>query len=107
MGVKYWGQRHPLPEYRARGQEMTFRRNCHAPGHVHPATLLWAVYLITMSYRPAWYLALCGPDIRWSDIQHITLWIIVAFKFVLWWLVLAVIWLTLWGWQLRKRSAQG
>ena len=59
-------------------------------------------YFLTMSYRPAWWLILWEPDVAWSEVQHLMLRVIVAFKFVVWLLVMAVIWLTLWGRQLRK-----
>jgi hypothetical protein len=64
--------------------------------------VLSTVYYLVMSYRPAWWLILWGPDVGWPEVQHIMLRVIVAFKFVLWLLLLAVVWLTLWGRQLRK-----
>ena len=67
------------------------------------AVVLWTAYRSLLTMRPAWFLAMCGPDVTWSQMQNIMLWVIVAFKFVLWLLVLAVIWLTLWGRQLKKR----
>jgi hypothetical protein len=71
------------------------------------ATLLWVISLTIMFTRPAWVLSMCGPDVSWYDVQHICLWAIVAFKFCLWMLALVVVWLTLWGRQLRKRSGTG
>ena len=67
-------------------------------------TLLWAVSLVILSNRPAWVLAMCGPDIGWPEFQRICLWAIVALKFVIWLMVLVVVWLTLWAWQLKKRA---
>ena len=67
-------------------------------------TLLWTAYLLIMSCQPAWILTLWGPDVGWSEVQHIMLWAIVAVKFVLRLLVMVVIWLILWGRQLRKRG---
>lgn len=69
------------------------------------ALLLWLVYLQVMTARPAWVLSLWGPEIGWRDLQHIFLWVIVAFRFVVWLLVLASVWLTLWARQLRRRMA--
>ena len=66
------------------------------------ATLLWAVSLCILAHRPAWVLSLWGPYVLWSDVQIVCLWMIAAFKLFLWLLALVVIWLTLWGRQLRK-----
>jgi hypothetical protein len=73
---------------------------------------LWflsAVYLIETPNPSAWILRLAGVGngMSWSDVQHIFLWFIVGFKFFLYMLVVAVIWLTLWGRQLKKRTNVG
>lgn len=65
-------------------------------------TLTWFNYLGIMSARPSWMLALCGPDVSWTELETIVLWIIAVFKLCGWLAVFAVIWLTLWSWQLRK-----
>lgn len=54
--------------------------------------------------RPAWVLRLWGPDITWVDAQHIGLWVIIAFRFTVWLILLATIWLTLWSRRLRKTA---
>ncbi len=64
--------------------------------------LVWLAYLRIMSVRPEWILRLWGPDVTWSDLEHIMLSVIVAFRFFLWVLVLGVIWLSLWAHKLRK-----
>jgi len=71
------------------------------------AIVLWTVSRLIMATRPAWFLSMCGPDITWAQMQRLFLWVITAFKLFLWLLVLAVIWLTLWGRQLQKRTLTG
>jgi len=41
----------------------------------------------------------------WGELRRIFLWVLVAFRFFIWLLVLAAVWLTLWGRQLKKRMA--
>ncbi len=67
-------------------------------------TLVWVVYLVVMSTRPAWLLAMCGPDMDWAFVQRVWFWAIVLLKFVLWLMALATISLTLWAKQLRKQA---
>lgn len=69
------------------------------------SVLLWGAYLITMSNRPAWLPRMWGPDVSWAEIQQLFLRMILALRFFLWVLLLGVIWLTLWGRQLKKRAA--
>ncbi len=68
------------------------------------AVLLWGSYQMIMCNKPAWVARMWGPDMSWEQIQHLFLWIILAFRFSVWLLILAVIWLTLWGRQLKKRA---
>ena len=70
-------------------------------------TLQWVIYLIVTHTQPAWLLALWGPDVSWSFVQSVWFWAMVAFKFCVWLMVLAVLWLTLWARQLRKLDRQG
>lgn len=67
-------------------------------------TLLWIIYLIVMSIRPAWFLSVCGPGIDWDFVQHVWFWAVAILKFMVWFMALVVIWLTLWARQLRKRA---
>jgi hypothetical protein len=63
----------------------------------------WIVYLAMMSARPAWLLSMWGQgDINWDFVQTVSLWFLGIFKLCIWLLVLVVLWLTLWAWQLRK-----
>jgi hypothetical protein len=64
----------------------------------------WGFYLFAMSARPAWMLALWGPDVRWSFVQTVWFWGTAIFKLCLWLATLVVLWLTLWARQLRKRA---
>ncbi len=69
-------------------------------------TLQWIIYLIVMSARPAWLLAMWGPDVDSAFVQRVWFWAIAILKFILWLMVLAVIWLTLWARQLRKADGR-
>ena len=65
-------------------------------------TLTWAVYLALVSSRPSWMLAMWGQDVSWDFMQTVSLWFLGVFKLFLWFLILVVLWLTLWARQLRK-----
>ncbi len=67
-------------------------------------TLVWILYLAAMAARPAWLLSMWGPGTDWALVQKVWFWAIVFLKFVLWLMTLAVVWLTLWARQLRKRA---
>ena len=66
--------------------------------------VVWLVYLAIMSTQPAWFLALCGPDVSWPFLQNLCLWMVSIFKLCVWLMFLVVLWLTLWARQLRKQS---
>jgi len=70
-------------------------------------TLQWLVYLAVTNTKPAWFPALWGPGVDWPFVQSVWFWVTVVFKFFVWLLVLAVLWLTLWARQLRKQSGGG
>jgi hypothetical protein len=70
-------------------------------------TLLWLVYLAVTSAHPAWLLTLWGPGVDWPFVQNVWFWAMAAFKFCVWLMVFAVLWLTLWARQLRKLDRQG
>jgi hypothetical protein len=70
-------------------------------------TLTWGVYLVLVSAQPAWMRAMWGPDVRWDFMQTVSLWFLGVFKLFLWFLIVAVLWLTLWARQLRKLDRQG
>ncbi len=65
-------------------------------------TLQWLIYLAVMSSHPTWLLTLWGPGVDWPFVQNVWFWVMAAFKFCVWLMILAVIWLTLWARQLRK-----
>jgi len=69
-------------------------------------TLQWVIYVIAMSARPAWLLAMWGPDVDWAFVQRVWFWAIAFLKFSLWLMVFVLIWLTLWARQLRKQSGR-
>jgi hypothetical protein len=70
-------------------------------------TIIWIVYLVIVSARPAWLVAMWGPDVTWEFMQTLSLWFVGAFKLFLWFLILVALWLTLWSRQLRKTDGQG
>jgi hypothetical protein len=70
-------------------------------------TLLWLIYLAVMSTHPTWLLSMWGPGVEWPFVQNVWFWAMAAFKFCVWLMVLAVLWLTLWARQLRKLDRQG
>lgn len=65
-------------------------------------SLQWLIYLVVMSTHPAWVISLWGPSVEWQFVQNVWFWFIGAFKFCLWLMVFAVLWLTLWARQLRR-----
>jgi hypothetical protein len=68
----------------------------------------WLAYLVIMSARPAWLLVMWGQgDVSWAFVQTVSLWFMGLFKFFIWLMILAVLWLTLWARQLRKLGGQG
>jgi len=68
--------------------------------------LQWLIYLAVMSAHPAWLLSLWGPGVDWPFVQNAWFWVMVAFKFCVWLMILAALWLTLWARQLRKLDRQ-
>jgi hypothetical protein len=66
--------------------------------------LAWLNYLWMLSARPAWILAMCGPDVTWRELETIALWIMAVFKLCIWLAAFGVTWLTLWAWRLRKQA---
>lgn len=70
-------------------------------------TFVWLVYLGLMSARPAWVLALWGPDLTWAFAQQICLAAIVVIKCCVWLMALGALWLTLWARVLRRAPAPG
>jgi hypothetical protein len=48
-----------------------------------------------------------GPGVDWPFVQNVWFWAIAGFKFFVWFMILAVLWLTLWARQLRKLDRQG
>jgi hypothetical protein len=65
----------------------------------------WITYLIIMNTRPAWILSMWGPNLDWAFVQNVWFWGVAILKLVVWLMALAVIWLTLWARQLRRRAA--
>jgi hypothetical protein len=70
-------------------------------------TVTWVVYLVLVSSRPAWMLAMWGQNVSWDFMQVVSLWFMGILKLFLWILVLIALWLTLWARQLRKMDRQG
>ena len=70
-------------------------------------TLTWGVYLILVTTRPEWMLAMWGQNVTWDFMQTVSIWFLGVFKLLLWFLFLAALWLTLWARQLRKSDREG
>jgi hypothetical protein len=68
--------------------------------------LTWGVYLALVSARPSWLVTMWGQDVTWEFMQTVSLWFMGVFKLFLWFLILLVLWLTLWARQLRKLDQQ-
>jgi len=66
--------------------------------------LQWLIYLAVLHTRPGWFLAMWGPDVDWAFVHTVWFWAIATLKFILWLTAFAVLWLTLWARQLRKRA---
>src|SRR4051812_35548672 len=68
--------------------------------------LLWLLYLAVMAARPAWLLTPWGPGVDWPFVQGVWFWAAAAFKFCVWLMAFAALWLTLWARRLRKPDRQ-
>ena len=66
--------------------------------------LLWIIYLAVMHTRPAWVLAMWGPNLDWAFVQMVWFWAIAVLKFLVWLMALVALWLTLWARQLRRQT---
>ena len=69
-------------------------------------TMVWLVYLALVTARPEWLLSMWGHNVTWDFMQTVSLWFLGVFKLFLWFLILIVLWLTLWARQLRKGDRQ-
>lgn len=65
--------------------------------------LQWVVYHFIISRQPEWMLYFWGEGITWDDIQSIWLWAMGVFKLGVWFMILAVVWLTIWARLLTKK----
>lgn len=69
--------------------------------------LQWIIYLAVIHARPAWVLSMWGPNYDWVFVQTVWFWAIAVLKFVVWFVMLIALWLTLWARQLRKAAGTG
>lgn len=65
----------------------------------------WLAYLAVMCTRPAWLLAMWGPNLDWDFVEMVWFWAIAVMKFLVWLMVLIALWLVLWARQLRKQKS--
>ncbi len=63
---------------------------------------LWLSYFTVLSTHPAWVLSMWGPGVDWPLVQSMWFWVMVAFEFCVWFMILAALWLTIWARQLRR-----
>lgn len=64
-------------------------------------TVQWLAYMMVLSAKPAWFLAMWGPDIGWTTVQSLWLNVIVNVKVVVWVSALGALWLSLWSRRMR------
>lgn len=64
----------------------------------------WAAYLQITSARPGWAASFWGPGQTWESIRDTWFQALVLIKVMLWPLVLAAVWLSLWVRQMRKKA---
>ena len=64
----------------------------------------WITYLGAMATQPVWAVSFWGPGATWESIRTVWFQALAFLKLMLWLLVLAALWLTLWAKQLRKRA---
>jgi copper chaperone CopZ len=58
-------------------------------------TVQWIAYLAIMNTRPAWILAMWGPNLDWAFVQMVWFWGVATLKFAVWLMALGSLWLTL------------
>ena len=64
----------------------------------------WILFLGVMAAQPPSVMSFWGPGATWESIRTVWFQALVFVKLMLWLLVLAALWLTLWAKQLRKRA---
>jgi len=71
-------------------------------------TASWLAWMAILHSRPKWILTLWGGgDLGWPAVQNLTLWFFGVFKLILFVMLLATIWLTLWSRRLRRLRRTG
>jgi hypothetical protein len=66
-------------------------------------TVGYSAWLTLMTRRPEWIRTLWGGgNLTWDDMQIITLWFFGVLKIILFLMLFAAIWLSLWHRRLRK-----
>jgi hypothetical protein len=66
-------------------------------------TVGYFLWLAILTCRPEWVRTLWGGgDLTWDDMQIITLWFFGVFKVILFVILFAAIWLSLWHRRLQK-----
>ena len=61
---------------------------------------VWGAFLAIMHCRPVCLPALWG-GLPWETVQTLALWMIAAFRVVIWTMFLVVVWLTIWSAKLK------
>ena len=70
-------------------------------------TVTWLVYVVLVSARPVWLIAMWGQEVGWDFMQVVSLWFLGVFKLFMWFLIVVVLWLTFWARQLHNVDRQG
>ena len=68
-------------------------------------TVGWVVTLLMMHYEPVWVLKLVGGRMTWAELSRIYVYYFSVIKIILLVLLMATVWLTLWGKRLGKAKA--
>ncbi len=66
------------------------------------ASVQWLAYLAVMHFKPEWMLCVWGPSMSWERMGRLWMGYMAVFKIIIWTMILAVIWLSLWARRLRR-----
>lgn len=62
----------------------------------------WLLYLLVVPARPSFVLKAWGPGSDWDQVQTLWFWFLAGYKVLLVLVAFVLLWVTLWGRELRK-----
>ena len=65
--------------------------------------LVGGSFMMLLHARPLWVTNLWG-GLSWDAIQEVGLWMIAVYRLIIWLLLLAAVWLTIWSAKLRRAT---